>query len=108
MAREKSDPIDVHLAVLTALRLDAARLPTPRADGDREALRTSNRSTRRIGLLIARLTIAICLVLGALATCTPSPSTPVSAGDGSDLQAVSWCGDAPSSAIAREVDTLIS
>ncbi len=37
--RGKSDPIDAHLAVLTALRLDADRLPTPRADGDREALR---------------------------------------------------------------------
>jgi transposase len=37
--RGKSDPIDAHLAVLAALRLDAARLPTPRADGDREALR---------------------------------------------------------------------
>lgn len=35
----KSDPIDAHLAVLAALRYDAARLPTPRADGDREALR---------------------------------------------------------------------
>jgi len=35
----KSDPIDAHLAVMTALRLDADRLPTPRADGDREALR---------------------------------------------------------------------
>jgi transposase len=35
----KSDPIDAHLAVLTALRCDAERLPTPRADGDREALR---------------------------------------------------------------------
>ncbi len=35
----KSDVIDAHLAVLAALRLDAARLPTPRADGDREALR---------------------------------------------------------------------
>jgi transposase len=35
----KSDPIDAHLAVLTVLRLDADRLPTPRADGDREALR---------------------------------------------------------------------
>jgi transposase len=35
----KSDPIDAHLAVLTALRLDTTRLPTPRADGDREALR---------------------------------------------------------------------
>lgn len=37
--RGKSDPIDAHLAVLTALRLDADRLPVPRADGDREALR---------------------------------------------------------------------
>lgn len=35
----KSDPIDAHLAVLTALRLDADKVPTPRADGDREALR---------------------------------------------------------------------
>ncbi|MGH3776300.1 MAG: IS110 family transposase [Pseudonocardiaceae bacterium] len=35
----KSDPIDAHLAVLTALRCDAERLATPRADGDREALR---------------------------------------------------------------------
>lgn len=35
----KSDPIDAHLAVLTALQLDAAKLPTPRADGDRDALR---------------------------------------------------------------------
>jgi transposase len=35
----KSDPIDAHLAMLTALRLDAGRLPVPRADGDREALR---------------------------------------------------------------------
>src|SRR5689334_15236855 len=35
----KSDPIDAHLAVLAALRLDTARLPVPRADGDREALR---------------------------------------------------------------------
>jgi transposase len=37
--RGKSDPIDAHLAVLAALRLDADRPPTPRADGDREALR---------------------------------------------------------------------
>jgi transposase len=37
--RGKSDPIDAHLAVLAALRLDADQLPTPRADGDREALR---------------------------------------------------------------------
>lgn len=35
----KSDLIDAHLAVLAVLRLDADRLPTPRADGDREALR---------------------------------------------------------------------
>jgi transposase len=35
----KSDPIDAHLAVLAALRLDAGQLPAPRADGDREALR---------------------------------------------------------------------
>jgi transposase len=35
----KSDPIDAHLAVLSALRLDADRLPAMRADGDREALR---------------------------------------------------------------------
>jgi transposase len=37
--RGKSDAIDAHLAVLTALRLDTDRLPTPRADGDRDALR---------------------------------------------------------------------
>jgi hypothetical protein len=35
----KFDPIVAHLAVLTALRCDIERLPTPRADGDREALR---------------------------------------------------------------------
>ena len=37
--RGKSDPIDAHLAVLGALQLDVDRLPTPRADGDRDALR---------------------------------------------------------------------
>jgi transposase len=37
--RGKSDPIDARLAAVHALRLDANRLPTPRADGDREALR---------------------------------------------------------------------
>jgi transposase len=37
--RGKSDPIDAHLAVLAALRLDTERLVAPRADGDREALR---------------------------------------------------------------------
>jgi transposase len=37
--RGKSDAIDAHLAVRWALQLQADRLPTPRADGDREALR---------------------------------------------------------------------
>ena len=37
--RGTSDPIDAHLAVLAVLRMDTERLPTPRADGDREALR---------------------------------------------------------------------
>jgi Transposase len=37
--RGKSDPVDAHLAVLAALRLDAGRLAVLRADGDREALR---------------------------------------------------------------------
>jgi transposase len=46
----KSDPIDAHLAVLAALRLDANRLPVPRADGDREALRI---------LLVARQEIRV-------------------------------------------------
>jgi transposase len=46
----KSDSIDAHLAVLAALRLDANRLPAPRADGDREALRI---------LLVARQEITV-------------------------------------------------
>ena len=46
----KSDPIDAHLAVLAALRLDTDRLPVPRADGDREALRI---------LLVARQEITV-------------------------------------------------
>jgi transposase len=37
--RGKSDPIDAHLAALQVLRMPADRLRTPRADGDREALR---------------------------------------------------------------------
>lgn len=35
----KSDPIDAHLAALSLLRMDTSRLPQPRVDGDREALR---------------------------------------------------------------------
>ena len=46
----KSDPIDAHLAVLAVLRLDIARLPVLRADGDREALRI---------LLVARQEITV-------------------------------------------------
>jgi transposase len=46
----KSDPIDAHLAVLAALRLDTGRLAVPRADGDREALRI---------LLVARQEITV-------------------------------------------------
>ena len=46
----KSDPIDANLAVLAALRLDAGKLPVPRADGDREALRI---------LLVARQEIRV-------------------------------------------------
>jgi transposase len=46
----KSDPIDADLAVLAALRLDTGRLPVPRADGDREALRI---------LLVARQEITV-------------------------------------------------
>src|SRR3954454_22536723 len=38
-ARGKADRTAARLAVRAALRLDAERLPTPRADGDREALR---------------------------------------------------------------------
>jgi transposase len=37
--RGKSDSMDAHLAVLYALQQDTDKLPTPRADGDREALR---------------------------------------------------------------------
>lgn len=37
--RGKSDPIDAHLAAVGALQRDVDKLPTPRADGDRDALR---------------------------------------------------------------------
>jgi transposase len=55
----KSDPIDAHLAVLAALRLDTHKLPVPRADGDREALRI---------LLVARqeITVASTAQIGRL------------------------------------------
>ena len=37
--RGKSDPIDAHLAAVQVLGMRTDRLPTPRTDGDREALR---------------------------------------------------------------------
>ncbi len=46
----KPDPIDAHLAVQAALRLDTGRLPVLRADGDRQALRI---------LLVARQEITV-------------------------------------------------
>jgi transposase len=61
--RGKSDPIDAHLAALQVLRMDAEKLPTPRADGDREALRIlltartemTNTKTRQVNRLRALL-----------------------------------------------------
>jgi transposase len=61
--RGKSDPIDAHLAAVQVLGMDANRLPTPRADGDREALRIllvsrrelTNTQTRRRNQLKALL-----------------------------------------------------
>jgi transposase len=46
--RGKSDTIDAHLAVLYALGSDAAKLPTPRADGDREAPRILLRARQEL------------------------------------------------------------
>jgi transposase len=48
--RGKSDAIDAHLAAIHALRLDTDRLPIPRADGDREALRILLRAREEITL----------------------------------------------------------
>lgn len=48
--RGKTDAIDAHLAAIHALRLDTDRLPTPRADGDREALRILLRAREEITL----------------------------------------------------------
>ncbi|HEY3712224.1 MAG TPA: transposase [Amycolatopsis sp.] len=48
--RGKSDAIDAHLAVIHALRLPADRLPTPRADGDREALRILLGARQELGV----------------------------------------------------------
>lgn len=61
--RGKSDPIDARLAALQTLRMSSERLPSPRADGDREALRIllgarrelSHTRTRQINRLRALL-----------------------------------------------------
>ncbi|QRP43084.1 transposase [Amycolatopsis sp. FDAARGOS 1241] len=47
--RGKSDAIDAHLAAIHALRLDTDKLPTPRADGDREALRILLTARQELG-----------------------------------------------------------
>jgi transposase len=82
--RGKSDWIDARLAALRALRLDADRLPSPRADGDREALRIllgarrdlTTSKTRAINRLRALLLTGTdedrMLARGAL-TCSDSP-----------------------------------
>lgn len=52
----KSDPIDAHLAVLAVLRMDPDRLPVPRSDGDREALRILLGARRELTLTKTRQT----------------------------------------------------
>ena len=54
--RGKSDPIDAHLAVLQVLRMDPDRLPVPRADGNREALRIVLGARREMTLTKTRQT----------------------------------------------------
>jgi transposase len=57
--RGKSDPIDARLATLpglNGLRLDGDRLPTPRADGDREALRILLGARRELTTAKTRMT----------------------------------------------------
>jgi transposase len=53
--RGKSDPIDAHLAALNGLRLDTDRLPLPRADGDREALRILLGARRELSVYRTRM-----------------------------------------------------
>jgi transposase len=80
----KSDPIDAHLAVLTALRLDADRIPTPRADGDREALRIllcarqelTATGTAQTNRLRALLLTGDDTDRGSPAACSPTPPSP--------------------------------
>ena len=61
----KSDPIDAHLAVMSALRLETGRLPVPRADGDREALRILLVARQEItGACTAQAGLGACLAAG--------------------------------------------
>ena len=61
--RGKTDPIDAHLAAVSALNLDTSTMSAPRADGNREALRIlsvarhemTNTQTRHINQLRALL-----------------------------------------------------
>jgi transposase len=52
--RGKSDPIDAHHAALAVLRMDPAKLPTPRLDGDREGLRILLAARRDLTLTSTR------------------------------------------------------
>jgi hypothetical protein len=78
-------PIDAHLAVLYALRLDADRLPQPRADGNREALRI---------LLAARanlVTAQTAQVNGSRPCCATAPTPTMTSPAGrnrADLRAI--------------------
>lgn len=88
--RGKSDSIDAHLAVLAALRMDANRLPVPRADGDREALRI---------LLVARQEIKVAR------TAQASRLRALLAGDDADRRAArtALTGTAVSAPASREL-----
>ena len=60
----QADPIDAHLAVLTALRLDADRLPRPCGDGDREALRILLSARQELTTSTAQVNRLRALLLG--------------------------------------------
>src|SRR3954447_21130092 len=106
----KSDPIDAHLAVLTALRLDADRLPRPRADGDREALRIlltarqelTTTSTAQVNRLRALLLAGEDTARQLAAPRSPTPSSPAwPAAEAPATPAASTQCDRPRSAGSR-------
>jgi hypothetical protein len=71
----KSDPIDAHLAVLTALRLNTSQLPIPRADGDREALRILLGARHELTVTsTAQINRLRALLRDATTTPTPTPT----------------------------------